>query len=49
MFSSEQQLDKGEYTYGWYSASRGRCKAIKEKLRFIAGSILVGQILLVST
>ena len=46
MFSSEQQLGKGEYTYGWYSVSGGKCKAIKEKLRFIAVSILVGQILL---
>ena len=49
MFSSEQQLGKGEYTYGWYSASGGKCKAIKEMLRFIAGSILVGQILLAGT
>jgi len=49
MFSSEQQLDKGEYTYGWYSASGGKCKAIKERLGFIAISILVGQILLAST
>ena len=49
MFSSKQQLDKGEYTYDWYSASGGKCKAIKEKLRFIAVSILVGQILLAST
>ena len=44
MFSSEQQLGKGEYTYGWYSASGGRCKAINERLMFIAVSILVGQI-----
>jgi hypothetical protein len=49
MFSSEQQLGKGEYTYSWYSASGGRCKAIKERLRFTAVSILVGQILLEST
>jgi hypothetical protein len=49
MFSSEQQLGKGEYTYGWYSASGGKCKAIKERLGFIAISILVGQILLAST
>ena len=49
MFSSEQQLDKDEYTYGWYSASGGKCKAIKERLRFKAVSILVGQILLANT
>jgi len=49
MFSSEQQLGKGEYTYGWYSASGGKCKAIKERMGFIAISILVGQILLAST
>ena len=49
MFSFEQQLGKGEYTYGWYSASGEKCKAIKEKLRFIAVSILVSQILLAST
>ena len=49
MFSSKQQLEKDEYTYGWYSASEGRCKAIKKKLRFITASILVGQILLAGT
>ena len=49
MFTSDQQLGKNKYTYGWYPESGGRCKAIKEKLRFIAISILVGQILLAST
>ena len=47
--SSEQQLDKGEYYCGWYLASGGKCKAIKERLWFIAVSILVGQILLAGT
>jgi hypothetical protein len=41
--------DRGEYTYGWYSSSGERCKAIKESQRFIAVSIIVDQILLART
>ena len=39
MFSSEQQVGKGEYTYGWYSASGGRMHGHQERLGFIAVSI----------
>ena len=39
MFSSEQQVGKGEYTYGWYSASGGRMHGNQERLRFITVSI----------
>jgi hypothetical protein len=39
--SSEEQFSKGEHTYGWSSASGGRCKAIKDRLRFTAISILM--------
>ena len=41
--------DRGEYTYGWYSSSGERCKAIKESQRFIVVSIIVDQILLART
>jgi hypothetical protein len=30
-------VSKDEYTYGWYSTSGGRCKAIKGRLRFCSG------------
>jgi hypothetical protein len=30
-------VSKGEYTYGWYSASEGKCKATKDRLRSAHG------------
>jgi hypothetical protein len=48
MFSSEQQLDKGEYT--WYSISAEKnARLAREAKRLIAVSILIGHILLAST
>jgi len=41
LFSSEQRVSKGEYTYSWYSASGERCKVIKDRLRLTAVSILM--------
>ena len=40
MFSSEQQVGKGEYIYNWYSASGERMHGHQEMLEFIAVSIL---------
>jgi hypothetical protein len=34
-------VSKGEYTYGWYSASEGKCKATKDRLRFSVVTILM--------
>jgi hypothetical protein len=39
MFSSEQHLGKGDYSYGWYSASGGRMHVHQERLGFTAVSI----------
>jgi hypothetical protein len=35
VFSSEQRVSKGEHTYGWSSASEGRCKTIKIRLKVL--------------